>query len=164
MEQLKRYAPVAWAILIGILLQGILVIADCQESPNRAAVEFVNAYFRVDPAMAGRLCEKLASGDNANLVEKYTQKVSRDAIARGFDSSYMRQVVYHIETHTHVIDADNAEVRLTARSRRAINPVFALIGKFFLIGETRKIDEIVPVVKENGKWKVCRKLFALAEI
>ena len=163
-EQLKSYAPVAWAILIGILLQGILTIADCKESPNRTAVEFVKAYFQVDPAMAERLCEKLTSGDDANLVEKYVQKVSKDAVDRGFDSSYMKHIVYHIETRTHVIDADNAEVRLTARSRRSINLVFALIGKFFLVGETHEINEIIPVVKENGKWKVCRKLFALSEI
>lgn len=69
MEQLKSYAPVAWAILIGILLQGILTIVDCKESPHRASVEFVQAYFRADPAMAGRLCKKLTSGDNVNLVE-----------------------------------------------------------------------------------------------
>jgi hypothetical protein len=76
----------------------------------------------------------------------------------------MKYILYGIETHTHMIDDTTAEVKLTAKKRVAINPIYALIGKFFLIGKTYNVDTLIPVVKEDGKWKVCKNLSLLSGV
>ena len=63
-----------------------------------------------------------------------------------------------------MIDSEHAEVRLHAKRRTSINPIFALIGKFFLIGETHVVDETIPVVKKDGRWKICETLFSLSKV
>ncbi len=164
MAPINRYLTIAGVIIIGILLQVILIWADCKNTPTKAAVEFSKAFYRLDPAMSELLCKKYLAGDNGNLVENYIQKVSNDARERGRGQNYMKSILYHIETYTQYIDDTTAQVKLTAKRRRSINPIYALIGKFFFIGKTYKVDVLIPLVKEDGKWKVCENIFALLSV
>lgn len=163
MTAINRYLPVVFVILAAFALQVAFIFSDCKDTPARAAVAFTKAYYRVDPAMADFLCRKQLKIDGRDLVEKYVRRVEKEARDRGFGLNYLKNTVYHIETYTRMIDDNTAAVRMHANRRTAINPVFALIGKFFLIGETHKIDETIPLVKEDGKWKVCGKIFDLPE-
>jgi len=162
--QFNKYLPIAVAIIIGIFLQGILVLADCKGTPQKAAVEFVKAYYRLDPSMSALLCKKYTAKDDAGVVKNYIRKASKEAGDRGLNINYMKNILYGIETHTHRIDDVTAEVRLIAKRRRSINPVYALIAKFFLIGDTHKVDQLIQVVKEDGKWKVCSSLFSVSGV
>ena len=161
MEKLKLYAPIVVALIAGILLQVLLAWADCKDTPGKAAVQFTEAYYRLDPAMEEYLCAKTLAAEEGNLVENYIQRIRKEAENRGFGLDNMKYVLYHIETHTHPIDDVTAEVRITADRKVSINPVFALVAKFFFIGETHKVNERLTVIKENGHWKVCGSPFSL---
>jgi len=160
--ELKRYMPVAVALILGVVLQGLLILADCRYTPTKAAVQFSKAYHRLDPAMAKLLCKKYTADDTDDVVGDFLQKISLEAKERGLGLNYMKYILYHIETHTRMIDDATAEVKLTAKKRVAINPIYALIGRFFLIGKTYEVDERISVVKEDGRWKVCENVFSLS--
>jgi hypothetical protein len=150
------------ALVLGILLQGALILADCRYTPAEAAVQFSKAYHRLDPAMSRLLCQKFAPGDSGDAVGSYLQKVSTEAKERGLSLNYMKFMLYNIETRTRIIDDNTAEVKLTAKKRTAINPIYALIGRFFFIGKTYPVEERIALVKEDGRWKVCGSAFSLS--
>jgi hypothetical protein len=152
------------AVLIGVILQGILILADCTPTPGKAAVEFAKAFYRIDPAMSSLLCSKNLEINEGRVVETYIQGMNREARERGFGLNNMKYMLYHIETHTRRIDDNTAEVKLTASRRVSINPVYALVAKFFLIGETYQVNELMTVVKEDSRWKVCGNPFAFLEL
>lgn len=160
MERFKSYIPIVVAIIIGVILQGILILADCAPTPGKAAVEFAKAFYRIDPAMSSLLCSKNLEMVEGRVVETYIQGVTQEARDRGFGLNNMKYTLYHIETETHRIDDTTAEVKLTATRKVSINPIYALVAKFFLIGETYKVNERMTVVKENDRWKVCGNPFS----
>ncbi len=164
MVEYRRYLSVVVAVILGIILQGALILADCKDTPAKAAVKFSKAFYRLDPGMTGLLCKKYITGDKGNVVENYLQKVSKESGDRGFDLNYMKQILYNIETHTTLKDDSNAEVRIQAKRRGSINPVYELIGRFFLIGQTHRVEATIPMVKEDGRWKVCGSLFPFSEV
>jgi len=159
-DQIKTYTPIVVAVLIGIILQGILVLADGKATPGAAAVEFARAFYRVDPEMSSLLCSKNLEMDEGRVVEAYIQGVKQEAADRGFGQDNLKYTLYHIETHTRMVDDGTAEVKLTATRRVSINPVYALVAKIFLIGETYQVNELLTVIKEDGGWKVCGNPFS----
>jgi len=160
--ELKRYLPVVVALILGVVLQGALILADCRYTPTKAAVQFSKAYHRLDPAMARLLCKKYFADETDNAVDNYLQKTSKEAKERGLGLNYLKYILYNIETHTRLIDDSTAEVKLTAKKRVAIHPIYALIGRFFFIGKTYQVDERISLVKEDGRWKVCGSVFSLS--
>ena len=160
MEQAKRFFPIALALLLGIIIQGLLVIPDIKDTPTRAVVKFTKAYFNIDRDMSELLCSKFTSEDT-DVVDEYIQRVVDEARASGFSLDYMRSRLYSIHTDVISISDSEAQVRITAKRKRNINPVYTIIGKLFFIGETHSVDEVVNVVKEDGKWKVCGVVFSL---
>ena len=86
---------------------------------------------------------------------------AEQAKSMGFDVSWMKMVLSHIETETQMVDDNVAEVRINCNRRRAVNPVFALVAKLFSLGETYNVEETLTLVKEDGLWKVCGEPFAL---
>ena len=159
-----KYSSIALVVLMGIFLHIILVTADGRETPHKAVVEFARAYFQVSPCMSERICEERRQVDGVDMVTKYILTVFREARDRGFDTTYMRAKLYHIETHTIMKDDASAEVLFTAYGRSGINPVFAYVAKLFGFSKPRKIEQTFDVIKEDGKWKVCGSLFSQIEI
>jgi hypothetical protein len=151
-------------VFMGAVLQLILVWADCGDTPSKVALKFAKAYYRLDPSMSELLCRETMDTSEGNVVQKFIQRASKEAADRGFGQNYMKHILYNIETHTHRIDDGTAEVKITGKRRRSINPVYALIAKFFLIGETYKVNETITVVKEEGSWKVCGNPLSLPGI
>ena len=164
MERFKSYIPIVVAILIGVMLQGLLILADLKPTPGKAAVEFAGAFYRIDPTMSSLLCSKSLGMGEGNGVEKYIRGRTQEARDRGFGLNNMKYILYHIETHTRRIDDTTAEVKLTANKKVSINPLYALVAKFFLIGETYQVNELMTVVKEDGRWKVCGNPFAFIKL
>ena len=142
-------------IVATFVLQLALVMGDNKETLQGAVLEFAQAYYNADPAMAQRLCSELADDEETDVVGNYIDGVMADARDRGFKPSFMRNQLYHIEMETLERSDTEAKVHLTANSITAINPVFALVSKIFSLGEVRTVNTVVPVVKEGGKWKVC---------
>lgn len=147
------------AIILGIFVQVLLVFADTQDSPNKAAVEFTKAYFAFDKAvMSDRLCESSKVVDDVDVVGKYVYDAMQEANARGYSlGCYVKNKLYHLETETISADHEKAQIRLTAERKSPIRT-------FFSKGDISEVEEIIEVVKEDGKWKVCGNPFSLSGV
>jgi len=154
---------IAAVIFLAFILQIVLVISDHHESPAKAAVEFSKAYFKLNNSMEKRLCSELIEDGESDVVDGYLYRVADQAKSEGFNVSWMKMALLHIETETQMLDDNVAEVRINCNRRRAVNPVFSLVAKIFSLGETYKVEETLTLVKEDDVWKVCGEPFALIE-
>jgi hypothetical protein len=157
------FPKIAAVIFVAFILQIVLAISDRHESPAKAAVEFSKAYFKLNKGMGKLLCSDIAKDGESEVVDDYLYRVADQARSEGFDASWMKMALLHIETETQMLDDKVAEVRIICKRRRAVNPVYALVAKIFSLGETYKVEETLNLVKEDDRWKVCGEPFSLIE-
>ena len=150
-------------IIAAFILQIVLVTTDHHESPGTAAVDFSKAYFKLNKDMEKHLCNEITEDGESDVVDDYINRVADQARLEGFDASWMKMALLHIETETQMVEDNVAEVHINCLRRRAVNPVFALVAKIFNLGETYKVEETLTLVKEDDVWKVCGEPFALIE-
>ena len=162
MQQGQRFFTIIAVLCLGLVVQLVLIFADSKDTPARTAVGFATAYFNLNPSMADYLCNELVEQEDANLVQNYINQVADQARQSGFEMNYMRMRLFSVHTEIVSQSESEAEVRITAKARRNINPVFTLIAKFFYIGETHPVDETLKLIKEDGRWKICGNAFSLA--
>jgi len=139
-------------------------MADAKDSPNKAVVEFSKSYFMIDKSMAKRICKKQLASEDTDVVDNYLYSAAKTARERGFDINFLKKKLYHIQTETISKNDTDANIRITGKIRVAINSVYPVVARLFDIGSTHEVDEIIHVIKEDGKWKVCGKLFSLTSI
>ena len=163
MDSGNKFMVVASVVIVALVLQVVLIIADRHDSPGKAAVEFSKAYFKQNDCMAYRLCSDLIANEEVDVVGDYINRVADEARADGFKPSWMRMALSHTEVDVEMLDENTAEVHLTSHSMRSINPVFGLVSKVFLLGESYEVDDTLTVVKEADGWKVCGQPYALIE-
>ena len=163
MKSGKKIMVLASVVIIAFILQVALIISDHRDSPGNAAVEFSRAYFKLNPSMAKWLCSELTAEEDGSVVSDYLYRMADEARANGFKPGWMKMALSHIELETKMINASTAEVHITCSRRRSMNPIFGLVSKVFLLGETHKVDETLTVVKEDGSWKVCGQPYSLIE-
>ena len=164
MVQLNRSVGIILVLIIGLVVQIIFSMADAKDSPNKAVVEFSKSYFMLDKSMAKRICKKQLASDDTNMVDDYLYSAAKIARERGFDINFLKNKLYDIETETISKNDTEANIRITGEIKVAINSVYPVVAKIFNIGSTHEVDEIIHVIKEDGKWKVCGKLFSLTSI
>jgi len=157
----SKIPAIAAVIVVAFILQILLVTADHHESPGKAAVEFSKEYFKLNKTMEKRLCREITENGESDVVNDYLNRVADQAKSEGFDASWMKMALTHIETETQMVDDNVVEVRISCNRRRAANLVFALVAKIFSLGETHKVEETLTLVKEDDLWKVCGEPFAL---
>jgi|GEM_PF-215336 hypothetical protein len=155
MSRYRLYAPLALGLLIGIVFQAIVIAGDCRETPNDAVISFSKDYFMLNPAMADRLCQESKRVGDIDLVAYYLDTVAKAAKERGYGRDYMKNRLYHIRTTTLRKDDTSADIRLTGFRRFGMNPLFAIVGQVFGFTEPTHVDEVITVVKEGNRWKVC---------
>jgi hypothetical protein len=148
-------------LLLAFAIQVAFAAADQTDTPTTAAEEFAKAYYKLDPAMADHICSAQRNGGGADIVEQYLHATRIEAKQRGFDLGMLRKRLYHIETAVISREADTARVHLTGTVRTRINPVYAWVANIFHLGDTHHVDEVIELVKEKGRWKVCGALFSL---
>ena len=148
-------------ILVGIIVQVGLFQIENTETPAKIAVKFTKAYFKLDKCMSKYLCEELAKEDGA-VVDDFINRKADQAVELGFNLQYMRSALYSVHTEIEPVGDSNVTVRISAHRKRYINPIYTIIGNLFLIGETYDVHETINLIKEDGKWKVCGKVFELS--
>ena len=163
MDSGSKFLTFTSIIMLGLILQVVLAVVDRRDSPEKAALEFAESYFWLDPAMSGRLCKDLAGEAENNAVQNYLQRIDQEARSLGYEADYMKQGLYHIDLKTTLKDANSASVAIKGERRRTINPVFGLVARWFFVGETHPVETTLDLVKEEGAWKVCGKPFRLVE-
>ena len=161
MDRGSKFIIFASVVFVAFILQLVLIVSDHHESPGKAAVEFSKAYFKLNRSMNERLCSDITG--EGDVVDDYLNRVADEARADGFDASWMKMALSHIETETEMLDDNTAEVQITCTRRRAANPVYGIVAKLFFLGETHKVKETLTLVKEDDRWKVCGEPFALIE-
>jgi hypothetical protein len=161
MVRLSKGAGIILVLIIGFLLQLLFSVADAVDSPSKAVVQFSKAYFNLDKSMAERICKERLASEDIDVIDKYIYLAGKEAENRGFAINFMKNKLYHIETETISKKENEAQIRITGKIRVSINSVYPIIAKLFNIGATHEIDEIINVIKEDGKWKVCGSLFTL---
>lgn len=163
MDSGNKFMVLASVVIVALILQVVLIIADRHDSPGMAAVEFSKAYFKQNECMADRLCSDLIADGEAEVVDDYINRVADEARADGFKPSWMRMALSHIDVEVEMLDENTAEVHLTSSRMRSINPVFGLVSKVFFLGESHEVEATLTVVKEADGWKVCGEPYDLIE-
>ena len=154
-ENTNKGSALALTLLLAVLLQVVFAFADGKDTPQKAAVEFSKAYFMVDPAMSRRVCDRLLHSEGTNMVNRIIENRDREAKQMGFSPKFMKCALFHVKTEILSRDGNSARVRLTAVRKRNLNPVFTFIGRLFNLGTTYEVDQVLELVKEKGRWKVC---------
>ncbi len=155
---MKKYARLFGFIpvlLIGAALQLLLIQADSIDTPERAALEFMEAYYGINAAMSERLCKASISDGERNFVEEHIKKIEIDADERGYAANYMRHRLFDVETYAKIKNTENVEIRIKADKYRCARAVYPYIARIFGMGKVEKIDRKLNLIKKDGKWKVC---------
>jgi hypothetical protein len=154
-ENTNKSSALALTLLLAVLLQVVFAFADGKDTPQKAAVEFSKAYFMVDPGMSRRVCDRLLHSEGTNMVKQIIENRDREAQQMGFSPKFMKCALFHVKTEILSQDENSAKVRLTAVRKRNLNPVFTFIGRLFNLGTTYEVDQVLELVREKGRWKVC---------
>jgi hypothetical protein len=160
MDQGTKFLAFASIVIIALILQVALVIFDNNASPAQTAIDFAQAYYKLDKSMGQYLCSQAAGADG---VDAYLYQVAQEAKAMGFKQNYMKTALAHVEAQTEMEDENTAIVRIKAQRSRYLNPVFGAVAKIFFLTETYEVDKTFKVVKEDGQWKVCGTPLLLVE-
>jgi len=161
MVRLSKGAGIILVLIIGLLVQLLFSVADAIDTPSKAVVQFSKAYFNLDKSMAKKICKERLASEDVDVIDQYIYLSAKEAKERGFGINFMKNKLYHIETETLSKKENEAQIRITGKIRVSINPVYPIVAKLFNIGATHEVDEIINVIKEDGKWKVCGSLFSL---
>ena len=161
MIQLSRSVGIILVLIVGFLVQVLFSLADQRDTPNKAVVEFSKAYFQLDRSMADRICQKQLTTDDVDIVDQHLYLAAKEANERGFDINFIKNKLYHIETETLSKNDTTAKIRITGKTRVAINHVYPIVAQLFNIGATPEVNQTFNVIKEDSQWKVCGNLFSL---
>jgi hypothetical protein len=142
-------------VIIGVIVQFALVRIDLIDTPQKAAVDFLNKYYKLDTAMSERLCEESRTENDVDVVAQYIEKMSEQAQARGFGFNYMKFRLFHIETFFEKVDAKNAKVAVKARKDRAPRAAFPFVARIFGLSKVEEVEHVLELKKENKIWRVC---------
>jgi hypothetical protein len=163
MDSGNKFMVLASVVIVALILQIVLIFADQRESPAQTAIAFSKAYFKLDKDMRDFLCSEIRTGQGDGVVDDYIHRMAEQARDQGFEPSWMKMALSHIEAETRMIDEKTASVHLTGTRRRAANPLYGVVAKVFSLGETYAVEETLTVVKEADGWKVCGAPYALIE-
>ncbi len=161
MVQLNRITGIIIVLILGLFIQILFAFADTRDTPSTAVVEFSKAYFMLDKSMAERICNERQASDEIDVIDQHIYLAEKQASERGFDINLVKYKLDNIETEIITKNDNRTQVRITGKRRVSINPVYSIVAKIFDLAATHEIDEVINVIKEDGKWKVCGDLFAL---
>ena len=153
MAKIAKSIPLIVVLLLGIGLQLIFICADDHDAPNMAAAEFAKAYFMLDECTMDKYACASMKSDEA--VKDYLYQVSENAAARGFDASYMKNRLTHMQTTVIESDDTHAVVDVTAVKTKSLNPVYELVGRLFCLVDSKNVSKQLDLVREGDEWKVC---------
>jgi hypothetical protein len=153
MTEKKTWTPIVVVILVGIVFQVILSFAESPDTPNRAVIEFAQAYFDFDPEMENRLCSEITESDQFSPVKKYIAQVHDSAAEQGYSPIFFISTLKHAQTETIKKDDTSAQIRLTATRKYWLRSLFT--------GEKFEVDEVFDLVREGSRWKVCGDPFGM---
>ena len=161
MDRFRKWIPLVLVVLLGVMVQVVFVAAQSKDTPARAAVEFTKAFYKLSPDVKERMCSDLL--EDEALIDDVFYAAVTEAKSKGFSASYPRMQLFHVQAAVLAQDEASAQVELSCSMKRAIHPAFAFFLKMMNMGETYHLDEVVDLVNEDGKWKVCGYEYAMID-
>ena len=76
MDQGTKFLAFASVIIIAVILQVALIVSESNETPAKTAIEFTEAYFKLDRSMEQYLCNELVEDEEADVVGDYLYQVA----------------------------------------------------------------------------------------
>ena len=127
---------------------------------EKVVKDFAKAYFMIDQSMAEYLNEKALINENGiNLVDLYINKKTIEAQKQGYKLSYLQKKPVKMKTRVLNENGSSAQILFNSTAIRSINPLYRIIGSVIGVLEEYKIQDVITVVKENGKWKIAPGAF-----
>lgn len=149
----NRVALFGVVLILLIVLQAIFIAVDGRSTPAKAAKAFAEDFYYLDPGMQDWLCTRQRE---AGVVQAYLQTKADAAALQGHEMSYFRRMFTKIRVNTISRKGDTALVHITGTTRVAIHPAYMVIGEVFGIGRNYPVDMTLELVRQNGRWRVCK--------
>lgn len=154
MAQTDRISVISMVIFFTALIQTLLIFADHPNSPHTTALKFTKAYFLFDAeGLADHMCKNNQA--SPKIIDEYIYRNIKEAQDRGVPIDYLKSRFTHIDSNIISNNGKKALVRVTGTRRISINPFYGFVAKIFQIGDSYKVDMVLPIIKEAGEWKVC---------
>jgi hypothetical protein len=152
----NRLITIALVILLGIFLQVMLIFADLQDTPVKAAIEFTKGYYKYDESLLSkRLCEAKRVVDDVDVIDRYLYQKKQEASDQGYSLWWMKNNLKHVEVETLDKSIDHATVRLSGEAGSSLRSFFG--------GETYEFEEELELVRDKDHWKVCSEAYDLKD-
>lgn len=141
-------------IVLITLVFNFSALADAN-TPKAVALEFAEAYYMLDKKFEKYLCEECKVDDDENkIVDMFFTALEKKSEDMGYKLSYLKSTLSGMKAEILSEDDESAMVNIKGKRTRSINPVYNLVGRLFCLIETKDVDEVVNLVKVDGKWKV----------
>jgi len=127
---------------------------------EKVVKDFAKAYFMLDHSMVEHLSEEaVINKDGVNLVNLYINKKTIEAQNQGYKLSFLQKKPVKMKTRVLNEKGSSAQILFNSTTIRSINPLYRIIGSTLGVIEEYKVQDIITVVKENGKWKIAPGAF-----
>ena len=150
-----RITALITVVVLGLCIQLALAFADLKETPSEAAINFLQAYYKLDPDLSDRVCEDQKVIDDVDVVDAYLYAKTSEAAQMGFGKGWKQHKLGQIEIEALAIDEKSASFQVSAQAHMEINPLFSWVAGLFRIGESHPVENKVDLILEDGRWKVC---------
>lgn len=124
-------------------------------TPKAVALEFAKAYYMLDKSFENFLCKECKEDEDENkIADIFFSKIQKKSEDMGYKPSFLKSTLTDMKAEVLVEDDSSAKVNIIGKRSRSINPIYNLVGRLFCLIETYDVDEVVNLVKVDGKWKV----------
>ena len=124
-------------------------------SPVKVVKDFARAYFMLDNSMAEYLSKDARTNENeVDMVDHYLEIRFVEACNLGYKIGYLQMLPINMKTKVLNMDDSSANIQFSATTIRSINPLFRIIGFVYGLLEEYEVQDVITVVKEDGKWKI----------
>ena len=124
-------------------------------TPKAVALEFAEAYYMLDKSFENFLCKECKLDEDENKISDiFFNKIQKKSENMGYKPGFLKSTLSNMKAEILVSDESSAKVNIIGKRSRSINTLYNLVGRLFCLIETYDVDEVVNLVKVEGKWKV----------
>ncbi len=124
-------------------------------TPKGVALEFAEAYYDLDKSFENYLSEECKVDEDENkIVDIFFNKMDKKSEDMGYKRSFLKSSLFDMKAEILEENDSSAKVNIIGKRSRSINPLYSIVGRLFSLVETYDVNEVVNLVKVEGKWKV----------
>jgi hypothetical protein len=101
------------------------LFADLKETPSEAAINFLQAYYKLDADLGDRVCEDRKVVDDVDVVDAYLYTANQRGRPDGIRQGWKQRKLGQIKSKPSRWTPKSASFHVTAQARMEINPLFS---------------------------------------